>query len=85
VAFPLTFMDETGRATTYRWVGYPNRVTVVDPKEPPVLWSSVIEDPARPRDTAFLTITVYCGPQAPYPLPPTADEFQKAVWSWLYR
>lgn len=80
MAFPLSFCDERGVATHYRWREYP--LHVIRGFFPAADHCS---DNATSEKMPLVRTKVFCGPSAPYPFAPTADDFEKAVWVWLYR
>jgi hypothetical protein len=80
MAFPLTFRDERGKFTRYRWEGYP--MVVVRGPTVEFGWD---DEPFEATMMEPVRITVFCGPAAPLPAMPTADTFAEGVWGWLYR
>jgi hypothetical protein len=82
MAFSLKFMDEGGAIRRYHWYAYPMHVVRVLP-EACQEWSST--NPPSIADIRTVSETVYCGPSAPLPAKPTADEFLDGVLVWLSR
>lgn len=82
MAFPLTFCDEDGVLHRYRWEGYPVRTLSVVPGGLESEWT--VSGLMGPPTTVPLFHTfIYCGPPAPLPKPPTADEFLDGLARWL--
>lgn len=73
------FMDERGELRVFHWPGYP--VIVVLPAEP-VTWSTSMEIEVL-SGLSLPAIRVHCGPAAPYPVEPTAEEFEAAALEWV--
>lgn len=90
MAFPLIFADEHGKVHRYPWRDYPQRVLQVEPGALEAEWTPRgIMGP--PTTVPFIEVPIFCGPPAPLPKPPTADEFRDGLarwmadteWSWL--
>jgi len=77
------FLDEKGVLHTYRWPEYPQKVIIVDDKELSLTWSESFSAAESPRSIPFGTVVVHCGPAAPKPDKPTADEFMNGLILWM--
>jgi hypothetical protein len=80
MAFPLKFVDEYGVVWHYPWIGYPIEVVRATA---PAKWVFNGE-PLLPSEQVCIRITIWCGPGAPFPEPPTADSFRDGLMAWLF-
>jgi len=81
MAVTLKFMCEDGRIRAYKWHEYPMVVAWVHPQDALVKWYDTVSPPLA-QTKRVVRVVVHCGPEAPYPAQPTADELWEGH-QWL--